>query len=134
MHSHKGFFPYISMVTTCDTLEKQHRRNRLCVNLSTLSLIFSLLLSYINYSIYKTITYYFFYTSGKMILFYWKYSNMTHITICNYFKLNYKLIMLCRDFTNLLMVTFVIWKQVLVNMAGDTLKSIMITCLMILPD
>ena len=57
-------------------------------------------------------------TMGKMILFYWKYSNTTHITISNYFELNYKLIMFCRDFTNWLIVTFVIWKQVLVNMAA----------------
>ena len=42
------------------TLEKQHQRNRLCVNLSTLFLIFILLFSHINYSICKTITYYFF--------------------------------------------------------------------------
>ena len=46
-----------------------------------------------------------FQLSGKMILFYWKYSNMTHITISNYFK----------DFTNLLISTFIIWKQVLFN-------------------
>ena len=39
-------------------LEKNHQRNRLCVSLITLSLIFILLFLYIDYSIYKTITYY----------------------------------------------------------------------------
>ena len=34
------------------TLGKQHQRNRLCVNLSTLSLIFILLFSYIYIHIY----------------------------------------------------------------------------------
>ena len=33
------------------------------------------------------------------IILYWKYSYTTHITISNYFEDNYKLIMLCRDFT-----------------------------------
>ena len=41
-----------------------------------------------------------FQSSGKMILFSLKYSNMTHITISNYLELSYKLIMFCRDFTN----------------------------------
>ena len=37
------------------TLQKQHQQNRLCVNLSTLSLIFIMLFSYTNYSTYKII-------------------------------------------------------------------------------
>ena len=62
--NHQAIVPYIYIHTTektTYTLEKQHQRHRLCVNLSTLSLIFILLLSHINYSIYKTIKYYFFY-------------------------------------------------------------------------
>ena len=42
------------------TTENQHQRNRLCVSLSTLSLIIILLLSYINDSVYKTTAYYLF--------------------------------------------------------------------------
>ena len=34
-----------------------------------------------------------------MILFYWKHSNTTHVTISNYFEVNSKSIMFCRYFT-----------------------------------
>ena len=43
------------------TLKKQHQQNRLCVDLNTLSLNFTLLFLYIRYSIDRTITYYFKY-------------------------------------------------------------------------
>ena len=60
------------------TAEKEHQRNRLCVNLSTPSLIFILVFSYGNYSVYKTIAYYLLYIYILMKLF------LAHIKFLKY--------------------------------------------------